>query len=114
MWLSRGTRMPPQEASLILREGRFWGTEEDCARLRQAPSEETLAALLGYVEPKSAISGPWLVVQARDSEECVVGEQACSVARLPEAIAGFALWGTIRILNAEQVLLRRAGLSNRR
>lgn len=108
MWLSVGTELPARHPPpLSLAAGHFWGSEADCARLQAAPTDETLAELLGYVEPKTAIHAPYVIVQARDPTDCVISEQLVSRARLPEALARLAGWGSIHVLHEAQVISRR-------
>lgn len=84
---------------------------DDCDRLSDDPSDETLAAILGYVEPKSAIVGRPIVVQAR-RDKAVVFDMACSLCRVTEAIEIAQRHGKVVLTTPKWALLRRLALWN--
>lgn len=120
VWVSRGTIIPvltlsPRSwiKSLELPAGRFYGSEHDCGRLEDEPTEERLADLLDYLEPKSAITlrrANYPVVQARDQGGRVVWEQVSSWPRLPETRLHGLRYGKIHVCSMQEVLRRRARL----
>jgi len=114
MWLAAGTRLSPIAPSLVLPAGCFYGNASATRRLAADPSEETLAALLGYLEPKSSILlAAALVVQARDRSDCVVGEMVCAPLRILDAARALEGFGRIELMSAEAALARRAALLRR-
>jgi len=111
MWLSVWTPTPPIRPSLVLPTGGFYGSVADCRRLEADPSDEQLAAILGYVEPKSMLRGYPLAVQARDTAGCVISEMLSSPSRLPDAVDALAGHGSIVVVTMEEVLARRLALA---
>lgn len=95
----------------MLPTGCFYGSAADCRRLEADPSDEQLAAILGYVEPKSALRGCPLAVQALDPAGFVISEMLSSPSRLTDAVAALAGHGSIAVITMEAVLARRLALA---
>src|SRR5215471_8476662 len=116
LWVSRGTRLPswlPAVPRVELPAGVLFATTDLCRRLQRSPCEEELAAILDYVEPKSALYGLQpIMVQARIGQ-AVVHEMAVSWSRLEEAISrarAYACDKSVVTLSLAQCLERRARL----
>lgn len=114
MWVSRGTPLPPRRdriGTVVLSDGVLLSVDPaKIAALKAAPNGETLAAVLGYAEPKSHIDGVPAVVQAVDDRGCVIMEMGASVDRLSEAVEIAQRHGTVAIVSLEEALMRRARL----
>lgn len=119
VWISDGTEFVMVEDadldSLTLPgKGTLYASAHDCGRLADDPSEELLAALLDYTEPKSGIIAQpavwWPVVQARDRAGCVVWEQIASWQRIREAVERARLYGQPGVYTMDTVRHRRARL----
>jgi len=117
VWVSRGTPIPAWPGMgrmYTFQAGYLWASALDAEELRADESEETLAELLGYLEPKSLIrSQPatwWPVIQARDADGCVVFEAITSWGRAGEAMRDAARYGNVHVLTMPEVLDRRRRL----
>jgi hypothetical protein len=109
VWLARGTAVPVLSGVERVDDpaGVLLTIDATTAqRFRDAPSDDQLAEILGYVEPKSAVTEPFVVVQAREGD-CVVTEMAVSVGRISDAADVAAKHGQIVILSLPDALLRR-------
>jgi hypothetical protein len=114
IWLARGTKVcfgaEPAHRSECA-DGFFFSTDADKARyFERHPSDETLAALLGYVEPKWRISGYPIVARAVDPDGCVITEMVCSGHRVGEAVDRLRHHGRIELRALGEVLSRRLRL----
>ena len=89
-------------------------SEHDCGRLEDDPSEETLADILDYVVPKSAVihlpTEVLCVVQARDAKDNVVLEMLVDEYRLDAAARRCALFGKPVVMTVDDCLTRRLTL----
>jgi hypothetical protein len=119
VWIAEGTVFFMLQADGIADltlpgQGTLYASEHDCGRLEDEPTEERLAELLDYVEPKSGIIAQpalWYpVVQARDADDHVVWEQIASWKRLTETCQRAQLYGKRYILLMYDVLQRRSRL----
>lgn len=115
VWVSAGSGCP-ELPEYVHRLPLFSGTllardESDCERLRDDPRDETLAFILGYIEPKSAIVGNPIVVQAR-KDSAVVLDMACSLCRVTEAMDTAERYGDVVLTTPKWALLRRLTLWN--
>ena len=113
VWIARGTVMPEIRGAIVLStaDGVLLTTSRQKAELFTAdPSDDTLAVILGYVEPKSRLIGPGLVVQARDATDSVVLEMGVSLARMPVAIEIAQRYGDVRVVSLPAALIRRLDL----
>lgn len=118
VWLSAGTSVPeiidevPEIISGLTRishaSGTLLTTDQDKAhRFMDAPTDDTLAAILGYAEPKSAVTWPAVVVQARDGDGGVVHESLVSAHRVDEALKRAEPYGKPVLMTLPGALLRR-------
>lgn len=93
--------------------GTFYGTEHACGRLEDEPTEERLAELLGYIEPKSQIIARpavwWPVVQAH-AFGGVVWEQISSWEQLGWVMRRAIEYGSPKVMTMDEVLHRRKRL----
>ena len=123
LWISDGTEFVMIEqigpaADLCCLDlpgmGTFYGSEHACGRLEDEPTEERLADLLDYTEPKSLITARpavwWPVVQARSQGGCVVWEQVSSWERISETMLRAMLYGRPAVCTMAEVLTRRKRL----
>lgn len=108
---SRGNGENPDACALVLPAGTLYGEDAVLAALERRPDDATLARLLDYVEPKSALgSGCLPVVQALDKNGFVILEMVSSWQRVGEAKARaqcYAVGGTVRIVSMQACLERR-------
>ena len=111
VWLAKGTPVPDRIEGLIglcSPFGVLLTTSRSKARQFQAnPSDETLASILGYVEPKWRIEGMPVMVRARDEKGSVVIEMLSSSRRIEEAIEASILHGEVEVTTLEEALRRR-------
>lgn len=118
VWLAAGTALPDLDGFVTadFMAGVLVATNLSPAhRLWAAPTDETLAELLGYPEPKWSLVGkPVAVVQGRNHDDGVVIEMLSSVSGLRRA-AKVALQYAPRLemLTPEAALARRAELCRR-
>lgn len=113
VWLATGTVVPYIEGSIVTvrNEGVLITADEvKKARFIDDPSDDALAEVLGYAEPKSAIRGVPVIVQARDPYGSVVLEMAASNERAQDALEIAARHGEVCILSMEAALMRRLAL----
>lgn len=114
VWLAAGTPIPEDIDALIgLRspEGLLLTTSHEKARRFQAdPSDETLAVILDYIEPKSLIVGVPVVVQAR-SNGAVVLDMAVSRRHVGAAIERARQFGEVELISLPDAIMRRLTLS---
>ena len=122
VWVSAGTPLPLALAQsrlprLELPAGMLFADIVTRWRLEECPTEEVLASILDYLEPKTAvISRPFLwlpVLQARtsaDRDSAVVFEMIAGWERMGEAMRHVARYGRLKILTPDEVLRRRARL----
>jgi hypothetical protein len=120
MWVAHGTPLPDALALAVpafieLSAGRLFARPADRAHLLALPSEEVLAEILDYEEPKSARlfrGAAWLiVVQALDAADNVVQEMLTSWERLPQAKDRAGPYGSrLRLLTTQDCQARRAHL----
>lgn len=115
VWVSDGTPYCANAPSLYLpRIGTLYASAHDRGRLEDDPTEETLAELLDYVEPKSLIRAKpalwWPVVQALDTQRCVVWEQISSWERCHEAMTRARRYGEMVVRTSYEALARRRRL----
>lgn len=112
VWLAQGTPAPQidgveriaHEAGVLLTVAPL-----KARRFRDDPSDDRLAEILGYVEPKGSVTEPLIVVQARDNG-CVVIEMAVSAHRAQEAANTAARHGQLYLMTLPDALLRRVAL----
>lgn len=110
VWLARGTGSPQCDDLIVLRlsDGMLVTTDRGKAtRLLADPSDDTLAEILGYDEPKSRIVGMPVVVQALSRDAAVVLEMVASRERLSAALGIANRHGDARVLSVEAALKRR-------
>jgi hypothetical protein len=120
VWIAIGTTIPiplglVDVCATSVAGGTLFAREwEDCQRLLDDPSEETLSIILDYTEPKGGIiTQPavwWPVVQARDARGCVVWEQISSWQRVRAAMTRAERYGRLAVCTMDEVLRRRARL----
>ena len=120
VWLARGTTIPiplglVDVCAVSVAGGTLFAREwDDCQRLADDPSDEMLATILDYIEPKSGIIAQpavwWPVVQARDAQGCVVWEQLSSWQHVGRATARARLYGRLAICTMGECRQRRARL----
>ena len=117
VWVTRGQPIPawPDMGRMYtFQAGYLWASAADAELLRQDETEETLARILDYLEPKSAIRRQlaqwWPVIQARDADGCVVFEAISSWGRAGEAMRHAARYGRLHVLTMFEVLQRRRRL----
>lgn len=115
VWLASGTPVPAIDAPDIVRvdhpAGVLLTTDADKAsRFAAEPSDDTLADILGYVEPKGAVTGEPVVVQARAPSGGVVLEMGCSPGALDLALDRAKAHGAVFVLPLSAAMLRRAVL----
>jgi hypothetical protein len=120
MWVAHGTPLPTAlrafgGIALELPEGWLFANPIARSRLAAEPSEEVLAEILDYEEPKSAglfRGAAWLiVVQALDAADNVVQEMLTSWERLPQAKDRAGPYGSrLRLLTTQDCQARRARL----
>lgn len=109
---SHPLRENPICGALHLPVGTLYGSPAILAALAAHPDDETLARLLDYIEPKSALgAGLWPVVQALNRDGCVIFEAVSSWRRIAEARARAQCFvsrgGTVRVVSIEASLERR-------
>jgi hypothetical protein len=103
----------PVVGALVLPAGTLYGDDAVLRALERQPDDATLARLLDYIEPKSAlaVNGDvgWLpVVQALDRHGFVVLEMVSSWHRIGEAKARAGCFGGIvRVVSMQACLERR-------
>jgi hypothetical protein len=113
VWLARGTVVPGgiDAERVDLPEGVLFTTNQAKARyLRMFPTDEALALVLGYLEPKSTVVCPAVVVRAADEEGSIITEMACNAARIDAATAMLMSHGRVSITDVHSSLARRAEL----
>jgi len=114
VWIAAGTTLPEGIEGVLglsVPEGVLLTTSRDKAKRFQAdPSDETLADILGYAEPKSVIAGAPYVVQARDEEGAVVLEMAASAHSVTAALSIAGRHGEVRVMSLPDALARRIDL----
>jgi hypothetical protein len=113
VWVCRGTPMPRalDIARLATPMGWLYGSPRLLRRLAADPSEENLAEILDYVEPKSSVKGGEMpIVQAFDRNGWVVHEQLVSWSRVGEARRRAAGYGRVRVVSRLGCLERRRWL----
>ena len=114
VWIAAGTTLLGGIEGLIgmsVPEGVLLTTSHDKAKRFQAdPSDETLAEILGYVEPKSVIAGAPYVVQACDQDGAVVLEMAASANTVSAALSIAGRHGEVRVMSLPDALARRIDL----
>jgi len=109
VWLARGTPVPAGCSGICHPVGVL--LTENSRKIHDflaSPDDETLARILGYVEPKSGVSDP-VVVQARIHGR-VVTEMACSAHRIDESVAVARRHGKVHVVPLPIALLRRLDL----
>lgn len=115
VWLARGTAAPgavDMVTSVAVPEGRLFTTDANKARyFLRYPSDETLAVILGYVEPKQEISSEPVVVRAIDGEGRVITEMACGLPNIGLALLALSGHGKAEVTTVANALLRRMRLS---
>ena len=111
VWLAVGTPVVGRTEGLIGLVSPFGvllTTSREKARQFQAnPSDETLASILGYVEPKWRIEGMPVMVRARDENGSVVLEMLSSCRRVEDAVEVVKPHGTAEIVTLVEALRRR-------
>ena len=113
VWLTLGNRVPLSEGLIIVRlsAGTLLTTcAEKAYRIAKSPTEETLADILGYVEPKKFVVGDPAVVQAVDENGSVVLEMGCSRGLLERAPDVASMYGKVRVTTLVSALRRRIRL----
>lgn len=114
MWLSRGTMMPDDMGGLErldIPEGVLLSVDRGAIRYFDLMrSDEALAEVLGYVEPKSRVSGTPVIVRACDDRGSAITEMACSAHNVARAMLALAGHGNIEITSMMAVLHRRLRL----
>jgi hypothetical protein len=118
VWLAAGTPAPvvdvPRVVVVAHEAGTLFTTDPDKARrFEAAPDDDTLAEVLGYVEPKSAVVGDPVVVQARTADGAVVLEMVCSPAAVDPGIARARGHGAVFLISVPEALARRVSLWTR-
>lgn len=114
VWLARGTQVRPVAGPAFRsehRDGVLFAMDMSKVRyFERHPSDETLAVLLGYIEPKWRVSGYPVVARAVDEDDCVVTEMVCSAHRIGEAVEKLRDHGRIEVRALGEVLSRRLRL----
>jgi hypothetical protein len=120
VWVARGTTIPiplglVDVCAVSVAGGTLFARDwEDCQYLLDDPSDETLATILGYIEPKSEIIAQpavwWPVVQARNVQGCVVWEQLSSWQRVAQTTERARLYGRLAVCTMDECTQRRVRL----
>lgn len=112
VWIARGgwwPDLPYPELAIYERDEGILLTKEPryVNWLYLVPSDETLAAILGYRQPKSTIEGFGYIVQAYNPEDAVVTEMLVDENHLDEAKRTLEAHGRVIVTDILSALNRR-------
>ena len=113
VWIARGTGMPGSSGLTVVEveAGRLLtSNDEKARRILASPTDDDLADILDYTDPKSRVIGEPVVVQAVNRDGFVILEMGCSRQMVDRGIEVASTYGTVRVTNLVEALCRRIRL----